>query len=96
VKAVAIKELENRLSAYLREVRSGEVVLVTDRGRVIAELRQPGSGSPREVHELALERLVAEGHLLRGLDQDPSVYAPSPLSRAVPSADLLAQERGQR
>lgn len=33
MKAVAVKELKNRLSSYLREVRSGEVVLVTDRGR---------------------------------------------------------------
>ena len=30
MKAVAVKELKNRLSAYLREVRSGEIVLVTD------------------------------------------------------------------
>ena len=32
VKAVAVKELKNRLSAYLREVATGQVVLVTDRG----------------------------------------------------------------
>ncbi len=37
MKAVAVKELKNRLSSYLREVRNGEVVLVTDRGQVVAE-----------------------------------------------------------
>jgi prevent-host-death family protein len=37
MKAVAVKELKNRLSAYLREVKNGEVVLVTDRGMVVAE-----------------------------------------------------------
>jgi len=41
MKAVAVRELKSRLSAYLREVAAGEVVLVTDRGRVVAEFRQP-------------------------------------------------------
>lgn len=59
MKAVAVKELKNRLSSYLREVRNGEVVLVTDRGQVVAELRQPGPGTPRSVHEQALARLYA-------------------------------------
>jgi prevent-host-death family protein len=40
MKAVAVNELKNRLSQYLREVVAGEVVLVTDRGKVIAELRR--------------------------------------------------------
>ena len=39
MRAVGIRELKNRLSEYLRQVQNGERVLVTDRGRVIAELR---------------------------------------------------------
>ena len=48
MKAMAIRELENRLSAYLREVTAGEVVLVTDRGRVIADSsdRRPVAAAP--------------------------------------------------
>ena len=64
MKAVAVKELKNRLSSYLRDVREGEVVLVTDPGRVIAELRQPSSGTPLTGHDLALERLAADGLLV--------------------------------
>jgi antitoxin (DNA-binding transcriptional repressor) of toxin-antitoxin stability system len=96
MKAVAIKELKNRLSAYLREVRNGEVVLVTDRGRVVAELRQPSPGAALAVHERALERLAAEGVLLPGLPQDPRAYRPSPLERPVASRDLLDAERAER
>jgi len=96
MKAVAVKELKNRLSSYLRDVREGEVVLVTDRGRVIAELRQPSSGTPLTAHDRAVERLCAEGVLVAGLPQDPRAYRPSPLSRPVPSADLLDAERGSR
>lgn len=39
MKSVGIKQLKSRLSEYLRLVRSGETVLVTDRDEVVAELR---------------------------------------------------------
>jgi len=96
MKAVAIKELKNRLSSYLREVRNGEVVLVTDRGSVIAELRQPSAGSALGAHDRILERLCAEGILVAGLPQDPGAYRRSPLRRSVSSTDLLDAERGDR
>jgi antitoxin (DNA-binding transcriptional repressor) of toxin-antitoxin stability system len=41
MKSVGIKALKNNLSRYLDLVRQGEVVLVTDRDEVIAELRMP-------------------------------------------------------
>ena len=41
MKAVGIKALKNNLSKYLREVRSGETVWVTDRDEVIAEIHRP-------------------------------------------------------
>lgn len=43
VKTVGVKELKNRLSEYLRDVRRGTRVLVTDRSEVVAEVRQPGT-----------------------------------------------------
>lgn len=96
MKAVAIKELKNRLSSYLREVSAGEVLLVTDRGRVVAELRQPTSGVPLSGDAQALERLRSEGVLVVGLPQDPRAYRRSPLRRPVESADLLEAERSER
>ncbi len=44
IKTVGIKELKNNLSAYLREVRRGTRVLVSDRNRVVAELHEPNAG----------------------------------------------------
>lgn len=41
-KTVGIKELKNNLSAYLREVRRGTRVYVSDRDEVVAELHEPG------------------------------------------------------
>jgi antitoxin (DNA-binding transcriptional repressor) of toxin-antitoxin stability system len=96
MKAVAIKELKNRLSSYLREVRGGEVVLVTDRGKVVAELRQPSTGVAISAWDQALERLCGLGVLVAGLPHDARAYRPSPLRRAVATTDLLAAERGDR
>lgn len=41
IKTVGIKDLKNNLSAWLREVRSGTTILVTDRDDVVAELQEP-------------------------------------------------------
>ena len=41
MKTVGIKELKNNLSAWLREVRGGATILVTDRNEVVAELQEP-------------------------------------------------------
>jgi len=40
-KTVGIKELKNNLSSYLRDVRSGATVLISDRNDVVAELHEP-------------------------------------------------------
>ncbi len=42
IKTVGVKELKNKLSAYLRDVRGGTRVLVADRDTVIAALQEPG------------------------------------------------------
>lgn len=39
MKAVGVKELKARLSEYLRLVKGGETILVTERNDVVAEMR---------------------------------------------------------
>jgi hypothetical protein len=43
LKTVGIKDLKNNLSAYLRDVKRGTRVLVSDRNEVVAELHEPGA-----------------------------------------------------
>lgn len=58
-KTAGVRDLKTHLSRYLRDVAGGEVVLVTDRGRVAAELRPPGEGERSLAHEdLRYRRLV--------------------------------------
>jgi antitoxin (DNA-binding transcriptional repressor) of toxin-antitoxin stability system len=65
MRVVGIRELKARLSECLREVRRGEVFLVTDRSRVVAELRPPGSRSAPGGDDVAarLDRLVEAGQV---------------------------------
>lgn len=96
MKAVAVRELKNRLSAYLREVARGEIVLVTDRGRVVAELRRPTAETALGEAERALERLHADGLLVPGLPQDPAAYRRTTVRLAGDSQSLLDADRGER
>jgi antitoxin (DNA-binding transcriptional repressor) of toxin-antitoxin stability system len=61
---VGTKDLKNRLSHYLRRVKAGDVVRVTDRGRVIAEIR--AIEQPRDESRAALAALESAGALTVG------------------------------
>lgn len=60
-----IRELKAHLSQYLKQVASGQIVLVTDRGRVIAELRAPGGSSAAE---LGWQEMVKAGRVRPAAD----------------------------
>lgn len=95
MKAVGVRELKNRLSEYLRLVRAGEEILVTDRGEVVAELRQP---SLRVSHPYpALAEAARQGRVRLGLPNSPDIY-PRLGSVSAPgtAAKLLDDERGDR
>ncbi|MEX2282629.1 MAG: type II toxin-antitoxin system prevent-host-death family antitoxin [Gemmatimonadota bacterium] len=47
MRTVGVKVLKARLSEYLRAVRAGETVLITDREQVVAELCPPRRHQPR-------------------------------------------------
>lgn len=65
MRTIGIRQLKAELSRTLRDVQDGDVYLVTDRGRVVAELRQPSALgatdlSPADQWKL---RLAASGEL---------------------------------
>jgi len=61
MRAVGIKVLKNKLSEYVRLAASGEVVLVTDRDRVVAELVPPQAGRSPILADAMLAEAVREG-----------------------------------
>ncbi len=80
---VGIRELKNRLSKYVRQAEAGDVIIVTDRGRVVAELWPPGHGESRpDIHPGLLE-MERKGLIrLATRKNDPSLY------RRMPHVDL--------
>lgn len=96
MKAIGVRELKNHLSEYLRAVRRGERVLITDRGQVIAELRQPSGDSESGGLSPALAALVRERCAV-GLPNDPTAYPVQPRRTADGTAGRLLDElRGEK
>lgn len=97
MRAVGVRELKNRLSEYLRIVRGGETVLVTDRGVVIAELRPPGAEARAAERYPGLADLVRRGLASGVHENDPTAYPRMP--RVAPEGTalrLLDELRGER
>ena len=89
--------MKNRLAEYVREVRSGESVLVTDRGEVVAELVPPGQSTAESGAPSGLVALATRGRLTLGAENDAAVYPKlSRLLKRGRAAELLDQERGGR
>jgi prevent-host-death family protein len=88
---VGVKELKNSLSKYLRAVRRGEVVLITERGKVVAEIRPRTlrAGDDEKVF-LQLER---EGTVSRGRGHMGEA-SPVRLPRGVSASRMVIEDRG--
>ena len=94
LKTVGVRELKNRLSEYLREVRLGTTILVTDRGTAIAEIREPSMGSAPLANNSLLQAWIDEGKVrgplaARRQAVPTSVHLPDGTAQA-----LLDRERG--
>jgi antitoxin (DNA-binding transcriptional repressor) of toxin-antitoxin stability system len=65
MRTIGIRELKANLSRALRDVQRGERYLVTDRGRVVAELRLPGGdvSSSMTATDVARLQMAASGEL---------------------------------
>jgi prevent-host-death family protein len=98
MKTVGVRELKNRLSEYLRQVKSGEGVLVTDRGQVVAELTPPGHGATDASVPAGLLALARRDLLVIGAPADRDLYPALPRTRRRrrTAAQLLQEERGDR
>ena len=98
MKTVGIRELKNHLSEYLRRVRLGESVLVTDRGEVVAEFSPPTRGATDASLPAGLLALAKRGLVTLGAPRDGGGYEPLPRPHRGrrTAAQLLDEERGSR
>ena len=86
MRAVGLKVLKNRLSEYVRLAAAGEIVLVTDRDRVVAELVPPREDRSPILGDALLAEAVRDGWLTPPLlvSKVPPPRAPvAPLARIL-------------
>lgn len=88
---VGSRELKTRLGAYLERVRRGETIVVTDRGKPVAELRPVAASG--DAWEQALQRMAAEGLVTRGTGAPMRPFKPIRLPRGVSVSELMSKER---
>lgn len=97
MKTVGMRELKNHLSAYVRLVRAGERVLITDRGEVVAELRPPETVAREAMPYPGLQEFVRQGKARLGAPNVPSLYPLRPVRTPDgTAARLIDAERGER
>ena len=87
---VGILELRQNLSVYLRRVRKGETLEVTERGQPVAYL------TPLPQHSDLRGRLIAEGRLIPRLTDSRDLPAPVDDPALRPTIEVLDELREDR
>jgi len=90
---VGARELKTRLGSYLREVREGATIIVTERGEPVAEIRPLPTGGKTE--KALLDELVTRGALTRTSRKRLSAFRPIPLVGG-PLAETIVEDRDDR
>jgi prevent-host-death family protein len=90
---VGARELKTRLGTYLKRVRRGETILVTDRDEPIAELRPVQDGSDPET--AALRRLAADGLVTLPTRSRPTTFA-AIAARGLSASEAISRDRSER
>ena len=87
---VGVRELRQNLSVYLRRVKRGVTLLVTDHGHVVAELR------PVPVAADVIERLARDGLVTRATRRPADLPAPVRRDLGRPVGEILDELRKDR
>ena len=90
---IGARELKTRLGAYLREVREGATLIVTERGEPVAEIRPLPTGGKTE--KARLDELVSRGTLTRESRKKLSSFRPIRIA-GRPLSETVIEEREDR
>ena len=74
---VGPRELKSRLSEYLRRVKAGQTIVVTERGKVIGHIVP----APLSLEE-RMKTLADSGFLILGRNEKPKGYRPKIINRS--------------
>ena len=85
---IGIRELKARLSDYLRQVRRGQVIVITDHGQVVGRIL-PAETSKHDIAKILLSAGLADWNGKKLKDVQPTVVNSS--QKTI--ADLLVDMR---
>ncbi len=92
--SVGSKELKNRLGKYLKLVREGETIQITDRGTPVGQIT-PVADSAAPIDE-QFTKLLASGHVRLGISQ-PALrrrsFKPVRLKPGPSTTEMIAEDR---
>ncbi len=89
---VGSREFKNRLGRYLRAVREGQTLLITDRGKPVAKVCPPEQDSDSQLtFSDVLKKLEAEGKIR--LPKRPLGKFRAVPSRGKPGSQMIIEDR---
>ena len=89
----ATADLRRHLSRYLKRVRRGERIVVTDRGEPIAEMVPYQPVRPSDAVTAQLASLAAQGYLSLPHAPLPVIALPDKTRSGEPAATAIADDR---
>jgi prevent-host-death family protein len=85
---VGTRELKNRLSQYLRRVKAGETVIITERGKPVGQIM------PIQSDQTSRLKKLAEAGVVEWNGQSVPSYQPKVVNRGKGLlSDLVSEER---
>jgi hypothetical protein len=94
MQTVGIRELKNRLTYYLGEIKKGDNVVVTDRGNPVAIMHRLDKIEENAGLDARLAALAAQGHLRLPTGKSPSTsFTPISLIGEALSETLIRERR---
>ena len=92
MRRIGIRELRQNASEYIRLVKQGETIEVTERGEVVAELRPC---QPIPEGETPYERLIREGKIRKGTQNWKNFQPLAPRPGDRPLSEILQEMRDE-
>ncbi|MGI8546105.1 MAG: type II toxin-antitoxin system Phd/YefM family antitoxin [Gemmatimonadaceae bacterium] len=93
--STGIRDLKNNLSRYIRQVEAGERIMITDHGRVVAQLAPPeGVARPMRYDELVAAGVIRPPKV-SGLPLGDILRAANICLPPGTAAALIDEDRGE-
>ena len=94
MKKVGCREFKNRQGHYLKRVRRGETLVLTDRGKPIAHVIPAQEWDSLSLEE-KLKELERQGHLRLSRGEGFSPFDPIP-AKGKPASQIILEDREGR